>query len=186
MSGYNFHGVEADGDGLNSGTDVDYSVEFTTPKATHEDFVELHAKITSVVESSKGAYTIKWLDDKHDTFVVKEGDKEVFTASQTSANFNTPINNDILKAYLAVMHNKQLDVVINSCPDLDTAKKLVLVAEDKNINVQVKVTQQAKEQLIKSLGKSPNNYDLAWIESHLKVYTPEPKDVSEKKQSPSH
>ena len=177
MSGYNFHGVEADGDGLNSGTDVDYSVEFTTPKATHEDFVELHAKITSVVESSKGAYTIEWLDDKHDTFVVKKGDKEVFTASQTSANFNTPINNDILKAYLAVMHNKHLEVVVNSCPNLDLAKALVKAARE--IGVEVKF----KQEVIDALNKDhKHSFEIA----KLPVYTPEPENASKKKESPSH
>ena len=176
MSGYNFHGVKADGEGLTFGTDADYSVEFTTPKATLEDFGELYAKISKdIVASSKGAYTIEWLDDKHDTFVVKEGDKEVFTASQTSANFNTPVNNDILKAYLTVMHNKNLEVVVNSCPNLELAKALVKAA--KEIGVEVKF----KQEVIDALNKDhKHSFEIA----KLPVYTPEPESASKKKESP--
>lgn len=177
MSGNKFHRIKTDDGGLIYGFDNDYVVRLATTEATPEDFVELHAKITSVVESSKGVYTIEWLDDKHDTFVVKKGDKEVFTASQTSANFNTPINNDILKAYLAVMHNKHLEVVVNSCPNLDLAKALVKAARE--IGVEVKF----KQEVIDALNKDhKHSFEIA----KLPVYTPEPENASKKKESPSH
>lgn len=177
MGGDGFDGVKSS-IGVVKWDDEEYSVGVSTPEATPEDFGELYAKISKdIVASSKGVYTIEWLDDKHDTFVVKKGDKEVFTASQTSANFNTPINNDILKAYLAVMHNKHLEVVVNSCPNLDLAKALVKAARE--IGVEVKF----KQEVIDALNKDhKHSFEIA----KLPVYTPEPENASKKKESPSH
>jgi hypothetical protein len=131
-------------------------VVLATPNATPDDVKSLYTDIeTSIVTPYYSEYTIDWVPVKpapglnnqaaepSSTFVVKQGNKEVFRASQTSANFNTPIDINILKAYLTAMKDKMPVILVNDCANFELAQQLLKVADGEGVKVKVEFTEKA-------------------------------------------